>query len=169
MIDYENVVWTNSNRTLLTLNFQGDSLQYAPLPNAESQIIVDCAVKFDVLQASLYNMQSYTRVLSRALANDVQNGKYDSILTKLNTECEKTKTDLLFLNTTLDATKVVNQRLTNLLQQLRMNLQQTSNAVEQMRDSITKAFSPNFTPPKRRFWKEEQKMKSGFSQHFSRA
>jgi hypothetical protein len=26
-----------------------------------------------------------------------------------------------------------------------------------------------FTPPKRRFWKEEQKMKSGFSQHFSRA
>jgi hypothetical protein len=26
----------------------------------------------------------------------------------------------------------------------------------------------NFIPPKRRFWKEEQKMKSGFSKHFSR-
>jgi hypothetical protein len=26
----------------------------------------------------------------------------------------------------------------------------------------------NFIPPKRRFWKDEQKMKSGFSNHFSR-
>jgi hypothetical protein len=30
-------------------------------------------------------------------------------------------------------------------------------------------FFLKFTPPKRRFWKEEQKMKSGFSKHFSRA
>ena len=30
-----------------------------------------------------------------------------------------------------------------------------------------KAFSVNFAPPKRRFWKEEQKMKCGFSKHLS--
>jgi hypothetical protein len=33
----------------------------------------------------------------------------------------------------------------------------------------TKDEMRNFIPPKRRFWKEEQKMKSWFSKHFSRA
>ena len=37
------------------------------------------------------------------------------------------------------------------------------------RNKTYKRWNADFTPPKRRFWKEEQKMKFDFSKHFSRA
>ena len=147
-VDYENVVWMNSERTSFALaHFPGDSRQYATVQNDEYLKIVASAVAFDSLGTSIHNIDTTSRVVSAVVLSDLQRGKYDYKLNELVGECAQTQSDLQALLVALDATQVPNRRLFSAIKQLQLNLQKTIEMTQQIRESVTKTLLELFTIP----------------------